>query len=107
MDPRISHSVESIDKILDKGISLKKAARSANLSYGYFGELFKKEMGKCFREYLREKRIERARFLLDNTGMEIKEICLSYGYKNIQNFYHDFRDKTGLTPRKYRQKAGS
>jgi len=48
MDPRISHSVESIDRILDKGISLKKAAQLANLSYGYFGELFKKETGKCF-----------------------------------------------------------
>jgi len=48
MDPRISHSIESIDKILDKGISLKKAAQLANLSYGYFGELFKKETGMCF-----------------------------------------------------------
>jgi two-component system response regulator YesN len=107
MNPRISRSVESIYRILDKGISLKKAAQLANLSYGYFGELFKKETGKCFREYLREKRIERARFLLDNTGKEIKEIYLSVGYKDIQNFYHDFKKRTGLTPRKYRRKTGS
>jgi YesN/AraC family two-component response regulator len=44
---------------------------------------------------------------LENTGIEIKNICLSVGYKNIQNFYHDFKKRIGLTPRKYRQKTGS
>jgi AraC-like DNA-binding protein len=48
MDSRISHSIESTNKLFDKGISLKKAAQLANLSDGYFGELFKKETGMCF-----------------------------------------------------------
>jgi len=107
MDPRVSQVVEWIDKNLEKDITLRKASRLANLSYGYLSELFNKETGMGFSEYLKDRRIERARVLLANTRMEIKEIYLSVGYRNIQNFYRDFKKRTGLAPKKYRQKAES
>jgi len=107
MDLRISKIVEFIDKNIEKGITLKKAAYMAELSPGHLSALFKKETGARLGKYLKEKRIERARFLLTNSDLEIKNIVLSVGYKNIQNFYHDFKNAAGTTPRAYREKARS
>jgi two-component system response regulator YesN len=107
MDRRVAGIIRLIDKNLDQDISLKKASRMANLSYNYFAALFRKETGKRFGEYLREKRIARAQSLLRNPGREIKEVCFLTGYRSIHSFYRDFKKITGRTPGQFKKQPKS
>jgi YesN/AraC family two-component response regulator len=107
IDPRVSQAIEFMERNLDRNLSLGKVAHLARLSKGYFGELFKQETGKIFRAYLKKIRIEKACRLLAGTGLEIKEVSRSVGYRDIQSFYHDFKKMTGMTPLEYRHTGGS
>jgi two-component system response regulator YesN len=80
MDSTISKILEFIDKNIEKRITLKKAADLSRLSPGYLSALFKKKMGLCFGKHLKEKRIEKARLLLANAEIEIKNIPAAVGY---------------------------
>jgi two-component system response regulator YesN len=107
MDSRIAKTIAFIDKNIEKRVTLKEIAGLSRLSPGYLNALFRKETGLRFGMYLKEKRIERARILLANSELEIKDIFILSGYKNIQNFYHDFKKATGATPRAYKQRTKS
>lgn len=86
----------------DKSLTLDKVVEYLKLNKSYFCDLFKKETGKTFSQFLNELRIEKSKDLLINTNLSILEIALSVGYNN-QNYYNmTFKKITGTTPLKYR-----
>lgn len=105
MDYRIRQAIEFIDSNLEKKLDLKELAKKFNLSYIYFSQLFKSEIGICFSKYLIKKRIKRAKELLRDDTLSIKEVSYKAGYKYISNFNHDFKKQTGLAPLEYRKIA--
>lgn len=103
MDRRLTTVVEFVDKNLHTKLTPQKAARMACLSYSQFAALFRKETGKRFSQYVREKRIARAKSLLNDPSQEIKEVCFSVGYASLSRFYHDFKKVAGRPPAKFRK----
>jgi len=75
----------------------------AHLSYSHFAALFLEETGKRFGEYLREKRIAKAQFLLRNPGLGIKEVCFLTGFRHLTGFYRDFKNIAGETRGQFRK----
>ena len=65
---------------------------------------FKNEMEVKPSEYLANLRIERAKDLLRNTNMLIKEISNAIGYEDDGSFTRRFKKHTGMTPGQYREK---
>lgn len=61
-------------------------------------------MGKNLKDYLTERRIERAKYLLVNTEMKIYEISEVTGYSDYFYFTKVFRKWTGKTPSDFREK---
>jgi two-component system response regulator YesN len=104
MDPRIHQALKSMDENLDKKLTLKSVSEMFNLSGVYFSELFKKETGTCFSRYLVQSRIDRAKALLKETSLRIKQVSYAVGYRNVSNFDHDFRKLVGLSPHEYRKR---
>ncbi|WIV13403.1 AraC family transcriptional regulator [Proteiniborus sp. MB09-C3] len=83
-------------------LNLSNISKYLGLNKCYFCNLFKKETGKTYSQFLNEIRIEKSKDLLANTNLSILEIALSVGYNN-QNYYNmSFKKITGLTPLKYR-----
>lgn len=83
-------------------LNLEVIAKYLNLNKCYFCNLFKKETGKTYSQFLNKVRIENSKDLLINTNLSILEIALSVGYNN-QNYYNmAFKRITGTTPLKYR-----
>lgn len=88
------------------GISLGDAADSAGMNSSYLSTLFKNEVGTGFVEYLNEVRLERAKELLDNSELKLKEIIDRVGFCSYPYFFSLFKKKYGMTPKEYQKGQG-
>jgi AraC-like DNA-binding protein len=104
VDPRIKDIHLYISRNLHKKITLTDVCRLANLSPSRFCELFKKETGLCFSNFVIELRIKKAIRLLRNKSLSIKQISFECGYRYISNFDRDFKRVRGISPSEYRKK---
>lgn len=84
-------------------ISLKVLADQVCLNPKYFGELFKKETGMNYSDYLAKYRIEAAEHLLRDVRNRISEVGEMVGYKDSKYFSKLFKKMTGLSPAQYRK----
>ena len=92
-----------IQENYDQDISLDDVSRHLNLSPYYFSKLFKSETGTTFVEYLTNLRIDRAKELLRDESLSIKEVCASVGYSDPNYFSRAFKKNLGVTPTVYRE----
>lgn len=86
----------------NKNITLKDVADNVFLSQNYLSELFKREVGEGFYEFLSMYRISVAKNLLVTTNLRIYEIAESIGYNDPVTFGRAFKKLTGYTPNGYR-----
>ncbi len=93
-----------IEENYHKDISLDEVSRIVDISPYYFSKLFKEETGENFIEYLTGIRIEKAKRLLQNRDMSIKNICADTGYSDPNYFSRIFKKQVGATPTEYREK---
>lgn len=93
--------------LCDNDLTLEAAAKAAFISPSYLSKLFKNEIGKTFKQYILEKRMDKAKELLKNTNLQILEIGKSIGYSDSSYFCKLFKEKEGLTPTQYRLKKFS
>lgn len=94
-----------IEDHFDKDISLDDVSRVVNISPYYFSKVFKEASGLNFIEYLTNIRIEKAKNLLENSNLSIKEICVSCGYTDPNYFSRSFKKNVGVTPTEYKEKV--
>jgi AraC-like DNA-binding protein len=78
-------------------------AAAAGLSPSHFNRLFRQWSGHSPAEYLRRLRIEKARQLLADVDLSIKQIAARTGFDDAYHFSKVFRRIDGLPPTRYRQ----
>lgn len=83
-------------------ISLQDAAAQLNYSDAYFCRFFKQNFDKNFIMYLSELRVEKAKELLADMTVNIKEISQRVGFRDSGYFTKVFKRVTGVTPSEYR-----
>jgi len=86
-------------------LSLKEIAKASGLSAPYFSTVFKEEMGNNLSNYLNRLRVEKAQAMLVTTDLPICEIAQSCGFEDQSWFSKIFKNNTGLTPGKYRERG--
>lgn len=101
-NPIILQACEYIENNLSKDITLETAAEKLNVSSFYLSKLFKKEKGENFISYLTNLRLNKAKELLHNKSLIIKEITAAVGYNDQNYFSKLFKNKFGMTPTEYR-----
>lgn len=69
----------------------------------YFSELFKKETGKNFTDYLAEVRMEAAKQLLRDTRLPVHALAEQVGYHDAKYFSQQFIKLVGIKPVEYRR----
>ncbi len=84
-------------------IYISDLAGQVNLNEQYFCRLFKKVIGHSPIEYINEYRIKQAKRLLEETNLQVTEVCLECGFNNLGNFLKEFRKRTGTTPLQYKK----
>ena len=91
-----------IQEHFDADLSMQDVARVMNYSDAYFCKLFKQCFKINFSTYLNEYRVEKAKEMLADRRLSIKEISLGCGYADSNYFTRVFRRVTGMTPSEYR-----
>ncbi|MCQ2012143.1 response regulator [Clostridium butyricum] len=86
----------------NKNISLKDVADEVYLSQNYLSELFKKEIGEGFYDFLSKYRIKKAKEILLTTNLKVYEIAQMVGYNDSITFGRAFKKITGTTPNNFR-----
>lgn len=86
----------------NKNITLKEVADTVFLSQNYLSELFKKETGEGFYDFLSQYRINIAKDLLTKTNLKVYEVAEKVGYSDSITFGRVFKKITGETPNSFR-----
>ena len=73
------------------------------ISASAFKKYFSAVYGKPVSQYMREKRMEKAKELLETTNESIGEIALESGYEHQGKFGSAFKDCSGVSPLEYRR----
>jgi len=81
--------------------SLMELSRLVGLNDFKLKKGFKEMYGTTVFGYLREKRLEKAFYLLQNGTMNVMEVANAVGYSNPSHFAEVFKAKYGLTPRDF------
>lgn len=100
--PIVQRTIAVIDSDISANLTLSVLAKQQNLSAGYLSTVFKEETGKTLTEYIRNKRIKHAQYLLSTTNLQIQTIALHCGIMDVQYFSKTFKKQTGKTPKEYR-----
>ncbi|NLR94032.1 helix-turn-helix domain-containing protein [Flammeovirga agarivorans] len=77
-------------------------AEQLHLSDSYLSDLLKKETGKNTQDLIHFFVIERAKNNLVNSNKSVSEIAFDLGFEYPQYFSRLFKNKTGQTPKEYR-----
>ena len=89
---------------LHENITLADLAQREKLNPSYLSKLFSKELGMGVKDYIIKAKIETAKNILRYSDFSILDISISLGYSSQSAFTAAFRQATGLTPKKYRDK---
>lgn len=83
-------------------LSLSSIAHQFHYSVAYLSDLFKKQTGVTFSDYLLDIRMVHARNLLQTSDLKLAEIAQMTGFSNASYFSNVFKSVHGKSPNGYR-----
>ncbi|GAB6928378.1 hypothetical protein JCM10914A_23610 [Paenibacillus sp. JCM 10914] len=95
-------AITYIHEHLGQSLSLQQVAKHVHMNPNYFSEMFKKETGQNYIEFVTHAKLRKSMTLLKETPAKISEIANEIGYEDIKYFNRLFKKFTGLTPSEYR-----
>lgn len=99
----LKRACEYIDKHLYDTIRVSDIASYTGINRSYLQSLYSQILNCTITEYINQKRLEQAVFLLINSNMRITDIAFSTGYNSRQHFAHTFEKYYKISPLKYRK----
>ena len=103
MNPIIQKACSYIENNISQDINLEQLSSYLNVSPFYLSKLFKEEKGTSFISYVTALRMEKAKQLLLDDSLIMKEIASKVGYNDQNYFSKLFKQEYGLTPTEYRK----
>ncbi len=95
-----------IDDNYWKNITRTDLEKIALVNISTLSKSFKDETGHSLHKYVLFKRISRAKQLLEEGRLSVSEVSLEIGYDNFSYFSRMFKERTGMTPKEYKNKNG-
>lgn len=91
-----------IDSLTDFSVPFDELIKEFYYTKSHIIRVFKKKYGITPYNYLLEHKLDTAKLLLKNTAMSIAEISLRLGFSNAHYFSNFFSNRTGVSPKEYR-----
>lgn len=101
--PVVQQIINIVNERYYEELSLKTLAQQYNINSSYLGQVFAKEIGLSFSEYLNSTKNMKAKDLILNTNMKINDIAKAVGYSDTSYFYRKFKKCYGVCPSTLRE----
>ncbi|CAA0182733.1 helix-turn-helix domain-containing protein [Tenacibaculum maritimum] len=99
----ISREISSFKSIIEKNtysnLKLEEIAFLCNMSLSTFKRRFISEYNEAPGKWLKNKRLQRAKKMLESGNLKPSDIYLEMGYNNLSNFSTAFKKKFGVSPK--------
>jgi len=89
----------------DKDFTPEQAAEELQVGYSWFRKVFKNYTGLSPGQYYIQLKIERAKDLLNDPALSVKEVAYDLKFESCFYFSKLFKEKTGMTPTDYRKRT--
>ena len=80
-------------------LRLEEIAFLCNMSLSTFKRHFTSEYNEAPGKWLKDKRLQKAKELLQEGQLKASDIYLEIGYNNLSNFSIAFKNKFGISPK--------
>jgi AraC-like DNA-binding protein len=104
VDPLV-RARELVELHLGEPLAASDLARQAGCSHNHLIRRFRRELGTTIVGYVRARRAERARYLLETSDAPIKAIAAEVGVADLARFNKLVRRELGAPPRTVRARA--
>lgn len=91
----------------EQDLSVMKVSREIGVTPNYLSALIKNTQGQTFMELLTEKRMKKARDLLEHTSLKVRDVAEQSGYRDQYYFSNCFKKIHGCSPNEYRNRQKS
>jgi len=95
---RLEDLVEWIRDHLDHPLAIEDLARRSKMSTRNFQRVFTRQCGMPPAKFIERLRVERARLIIEDTGLSMAEIARKSGFDNEQRMRRAFRRVLGINP---------
>ncbi|MBR4979130.1 MAG: helix-turn-helix domain-containing protein [Clostridia bacterium] len=100
---RLSSALNQIHIDAFSGVDFDEMAKMCYMGRDRFNHVFKEAVGYSPNKYLIKIRIDRAKQLLYDEGLTVKETAEIVGYTDINYFSRLFKKETGISPKDYKK----
>ena len=90
----------------EKEWNIEVLTRSMGLSKSHFHRIYKELFDSSCKDDIINSRLNKAKWLLENTSLTAAQISEKCGYSNYSHFIRQFTSRTGLSPSAYRKTNG-
>lgn len=104
---RMEDMMHSDRAYADGALTIDALAQKLDTNRTYLSRIIKARTGLNFLQYINSMRIDRAILVLSDPDNDtpLKALCTELGYSSMTSFYNHFKEKVGMSPAKYREKA--
>ncbi|MNW50519.1 Bifunctional transcriptional activator/DNA repair enzyme AdaA [compost metagenome] len=88
---------------LSETLSLERVAGHLHITTRHLTRLFRNYGHQSFVHYVQEQRVQKAKNLILNTDLQLKQIAALCGFESIHYFTRVFTTKLGVTPARFRR----
>ena len=103
---RIRLMLSFIQEHYTEPLQVRQIAASAFLSRRECLRCFQRTIGTSPMQYTIELRVQKARKLLLETDLPLLDICTECGFQDQSYFIKTFRERTGISPARFRKRSG-
>ncbi len=102
---KLNQVKDFIEERLAEDLTIADMAAIVHMSQFHFARAFKAATGTPPHRYLTQRRLERAKVLLEVTRLSVAEVAYRVGFDNKSHFIAQFRKATGTTPKAFRDRS--
>jgi transcriptional regulator GlxA family with amidase domain len=95
--------VKYIDDNISAKIDINELSQMTRWSGQHFIRVFTQYMGDTPYQYILKKKMEKAKVLITETDISMKDIAFELGFQSYGNFCKIFKRETGKNPDEFRK----
>lgn len=99
----VDKAEQFIDNNFQNELTIREISKGSNTSKSVLYKSFRSRFHCTVKEYLNQKRIDKAIDLLINSDLSVEEIALQVGFSTPSYFSRVFKKQKGISPLKFRK----